>query len=168
MKIEDIFGSVASRMVEGVMFHDNLYLMFTYLGMQKFANEHKLQYDEESDNYKDICKFFVLNENKLPPKTKVEIFDFVPTEWYSLNRHEIGYEERVALIESLFRIWIEWEQGTKKIFSQAYNELTLSGEYSYADKIMLYLNDVQNELARANKEYLEFKASGHDMPSVVF
>lgn len=167
MTLENIFNDIASRMIKGLMFHDQLAQVFLFLGMPKYEKAQYDQYREESDRYHDVCHFYGTRSNKLLRAASVGNVEIIPSNWYDYTRMDMSFPTRKQTIKEMFEKWIAWEEETKRLFEVSYCELIELHEVAYADRVLMYIQSADEEIERVRRDYLEMKSTDFDMPSIV-
>lgn len=149
--INDIFGTISSHMLEGIMMHDQLYRFFLFLRLNKFAKKQEDQYKDESKEYHKINKYFITHKNRLIKWIPIEISEYIPREWYESNRRDITPKDvREGTIFALSS-WISWEEESLELYKRCYTDALNLGNVEDLTILQDLVDDVSKELKEANE-----------------
>lgn len=163
MTTENVFSTLATHMLEGIMFHDQVCQIYMFLGMYGYAALHEKQFIEESCNYRDLVYYYNTRHNKLLRQGEINAKDIIPTSWYEYSQHDVSPPTKQQTVKETFDKWIAWEKGTKKLLENMYSELMVLGEVADAQEISVYLDKVDKELEQAEEEELKLKTVAYDL-----
>lgn len=162
-----IFARINAHLIEGIMFHDQMYELYLFIRLYSFASLHKKQYFSESKTRKRLNKYFITHRNMLIEETKLNTSSIIPVEWYSKDRFSITPDDvRKATMYSVSS-WVEWEKRTKELYTEGYNKLMELGFAAEADFILSIIRDVDEELAYAESLQLRLEAIGYDVIEIL-
>ena len=166
MVIEEIFNKIASHMIEGIMYHDEMTQMYYFLCLYGYASQQEYQYLEENYNYRRLSRYYIKHyykllqiENKEQPKLILET-------WYKYTTMAIDAGTKRRLIKDLMTKWIEWEKKTKKLYQDMRRELDAIGETAAASFIDKYVDDVSNELHHAEQQLIMLETIDYDIVQI--
>lgn len=167
MVVEDIFSQLIAHATEGLMTHAQIAEYFDFLGLKGYAKCHTYHYFAESVNYKCLCEYYIKHYNKLPVELKVSNPKVIPENWFKYSRKDVDSSTRKNAISAGFDKWVTWEKATKKLYEQMYQELIAINEIAAALEIKYYINDVSEELAKAEQKMLELKAIDYNISDII-
>lgn len=149
MTVYEIFTSLSNRMVGAIMIHTQLNQLFTFVDLLPDARRQEQQLQEETHGYAELNKYFSQHHHGIlfannPPQ--IDIFD---SSVFRKSNEELTPKDKVYIIQKGMKEWIEWEQGSKEIYKDAYHGLLDISEVASADFVLRYVNDVNRELKDA-------------------
>ena len=167
MTVEEVFINISSHMCEGVQFHKQMADYYSFLGLSGYATCHEYHFLQESRSYYELCKYYICHMNRLLPNKMIENNDVIPSSWYRYKRHDVDANTvRTSVRQGLER-WVEWESETKKLYEQMYNELLQINEIEIANEINKLIEDVSEELRKAESYQLNKKSADYDMVYII-
>ena len=171
MSVVDNFSRIGTRMIEGMMFHEELMKTYYFLGLKGYSACHKYHYLSESDEYLKLTEFVIDNYDCMLSLSLSETStpDIAPVSWLTSDgrvRQSIQIGTRQQAIISAFDKWISWEESTKKLYEEEYfsvmNNDTVASEY-----IKELVSEIQNEINYAKNERLMKRAMDFDIVSIL-
>lgn len=163
----DVFAKIVNRMLSGIMFHDQMYQYFLFLRLYSFAKTHKKRYNEESNAYQKVNKYYITHRDALIEERPVNPVSYIPVEWRKMARFNLTSDDiRKATIFAA-NSWVTWEQQTKTIYTDCYNDLIKLGYAAEADLVMGFVRDVDKELSEAVDIQLYLEAIKYDMTEIM-
>ena len=103
----------------------------------------------------------------LIPDTRVDTPDVIPESWYNHVRSDVDITTKQNAVKSGLKKWVEWERSTKSLYEQMYNELIKIDEVASAIKIKQFICDVDCELKKAERYWLNKEATNYDMTMII-
>lgn len=167
MEAEEAFSKIAARMVEGLMFHDQMANYYAFLGFKGFQKEQEFHFVGESLSYRRLCRYFIRHYNRLVPEAAIENPSAIPSGWQKYQGQDVDSSTRRKSISDGFSKWVEWERGTKAIYEECASSLYSGGLVAGAIAIEKLVQDVDKELAIADGERLDLEAAGYDLPTII-
>lgn len=170
MPIEDICRLIAQRLLQGTMYHEQFANYYNFLGLLGYKTYHEYHYYEQNDGYRNFITYFINQYDKLIPDFSFESltsFAIIPSNWYEYKRNDMDNNTRRNAVKSGLEKYVRWETQTKKFFEDMYNQSIQIGEVALALKIKYYIENVDKEIQKAQKEYLEIKATDYDLPTII-
>ena len=149
--MEEVFARVKARMLEGMVFHDEMSRYYDFLGIDDMRDEHRCRYADETKGYIKLCEYYMHHFSKLIPHTPMNRPDVIPESWYMYTRQDVDASTRANSVKSGAKKWIAWESETKDLYEDCCGELLNNGEIASAYWLMEYVKDVDNELAEAHE-----------------
>ena len=162
-----VFSLIRAHMLEGLMFHDQMYNAFLFLRLYKFAKEHKNHYRDESKCFQQLNKYFITHRNQLIEDAKLDFSNVIPSELYGKTRFDVTDEDIKNYVIYLTDGWVDWERKTKELYTECYNKLIEYGFAAESAFIMNLVKNVDDELAEAESLQLELEALGYDVIEIM-
>lgn len=163
-----VFSKINSHLLEGLMFHDELYRLFLFLNLDVFAKEHKKRYEEESKSYRKLNKYYITHRNSLiEQQTPDSSNRVIPDDWYEKSRFDILPEDVCNYVSSALVAWVNWERETKELYTDAYNKLIEFGFAAEANYVMNLVKDVDDELAEAESLLIKLEDVKYDIVEII-
>lgn len=167
MSTREVFVSLASHMVKGMMTHEQLMNSYLFLGLTGYAHLHEKHYLSETKGYIKLCKYASKHYSILLQAERVEDPEVIPPSWKEVERESVSMDVRRQALEAALTEWINWESEAVDAYSVAFRELYDMGEIDAAFFIKKFLHDAEKELAFARQELLEKKAMDFDIVSII-
>lgn len=167
MTIEEIYSEIAQHMILGMMIHEQYANYYHFLGLEGYKTCHEYHFYEETYNYRCLCNYYTHYHNRLIKESKIITPEVIPSNWYQYTREDVGNNTIRESIKSGIEDWIKWEQDTKTLYTKMYQMLIDIGEVADANFIKIFICDVTNEIAEAQKELLQLMAINFDMPTII-
>lgn len=166
MVVEDIFASIANRLLLGSMIHEQLINYYDFLNLYGYKECHKYHFFEQIRGYREIVEYFMDNYGKLIPQTRFENPSIIPENWYRVPKEDIDINTKRAAIKNGQQKWLTWERETKRFLQQMYRELTDIDEISAALCLKKFLKSVNKEIQAAECKYLEDRSTDFYLPFI--
>lgn len=167
MTVEEIFSKIIAHMIRGMMVHDQLSDYYRFLGMPGYARFHEKQYEDESDGYVMLKKYFIDHYNRLVPEVPIENPNVIPNTWYQYKRQDVDVNTKKNGVKDGLNKWIAWEKETKTLYETMFKELMNLNEVAAALFLKDYVLDVDRELKKAEKYQLNKKANDYSMDAIM-
>ena len=126
MIIEEIFNKLASHMVEGIMYHDDLAQAFNFLGLRGYAMCQEYHFIEENYCYKLLSRYYAKHYYKLLKLENLTQPKLIPENWYNYTTMAV-------------------DVGTKRSAAAAFVDKLIddvSTELRHAEKKLIYLETI--------------------------
>lgn len=156
--MEEVFAKIKARMLEGMVFHDEMSRYYDFLDMCEYRDEHRKQYAEETKGYQKLCEYYMHHYNKLIPHTPMARPDVIPESWYMYQMQDVDTSTKKNAVRSGAKKWVSWESETKDLYEDMCGELLNNGEIASAYFIMDYVKDVDCELAKATDLHIKLES----------
>lgn len=164
MTKSEIFQNISSMFIKGLMLHSQLMELFYYLGLWGYGKFHKKQYLEESKNYAKLCQYYATHYGEIVLDQRIEVQDLTPLyELSGIKKENFNLSKEKQLIAESFDCWVKWEQEVKWKLQNGYQDLIAAGEVAAARFIGKFVEEVDKELAKAEKEKFLLESTGFDM-----
>ena len=163
MTVENIFSKMAARMVEGLMFHSKMADYYGFLGLDGYAKCHRYHYFEENIAYRKISDYYLHHCGKIIEEMQFRNPEVIPETWFKYKRTDVSAQTRKSSVQMGLEKWVEWETGTKKLYEECYKELININEFALAFIVENLIEDVDDELAKAEQKHLERVAIDFDI-----
>ncbi len=161
---EELYAIISARQIVAVMFHSDLFEMFNFLALDKFACEQKQQCKEEFMGHLKFVEHYNKYYNKLMNDNNQAYarVDILPSEWSKYTRSDVTPQVRKKAITEAFTKWLDWEKETCEILSGiAYEFLKQQNVVDY-EFIKCYIKDVKKEIQEITNIILELKITDYD------
>lgn len=163
MTVEEIFTKLASHMIKGLMIHEELANYYDFLSLKGYQKCHQYHYLDESWGYRKLFHYYVTHFSKLIIKEDENFENFIPQSWYFHEREDVDCKLRRESIKKGMEIWIAWEKQTKCLYEEMFQKLLQLNKIETAMFLKCYIEDVGEELKKAQQKYLELKAIDYDI-----
>lgn len=167
MSIEEIFTSLSSHIVEGMMIHSQMADYYYFLGLKTYACEHDKHYKSESDTHRKISHHYICKYDKLIPESLPKNPGIIPESWFKHMRTDVDPSTKKNAVKNGMNLWYDWECDTAKLYEQLAKDcLSLGDMYAY-DLISNVLSDVYEEKECAKNYILKLTAMDYDMAFIL-
>ena len=163
----DIFNDIYRHQIEGVMFHEKVAMMYDFMGLKGYKRVHEYHTMDEFINARSTQRYAVNHLDKMIDAESINSPLVIPMNWRTAGRFDVGENDRKTMVAKLFEKWRAWETDTKKFYEDRFKALTDMGEIACANKVNMLIKDVDTELKRLEREYLDLKAVGFDMVHIM-
>ena len=167
MTIEEIFNKLASHMIEGTLYHDELARAFDFLGLYGYAKCHEYHFIEETRNYKCLSHYYATHYFKLLMLENIERPKLINETWYKYTTKAVDTGTKRNAVKELTSKWVEWERETKKLYQEMRQELCEQKEIAAALFLDNFICDVDKELRHAEKKLIKFETLGYDISPII-
>lgn len=165
--METIFAKLLARMLEGMVFHDEMAKYFSFLNLKGYCKCHEYHYAEETKGYRELSRYYMGHHHKLIPVLPMARPDVIPQSWYSAKQDQVDIGTKQNGVRSGMEKWVAWERETKEIYQDAYLSLIEMGEPAAAEYVLKLVRDVDYELMCAEKKHLTLESIGFDLITIV-
>lgn len=166
-EIEDLFAKIAAHMIKGIMMHDQMANYYSFLNLKGYAKCHKYHFLEENKNYIHLKHYYLKYHRKLIKEFPVEDPKVIPSSWYSYKKEDIDINTKRNAVKTGLEKWIKWEQETKDMLEMAYKDLINWNSIADATFLTEFIKDVDCELAKVEKYYIEKQDCDFSMASII-
>lgn len=167
MEVSEIFSKIANRMIQGLMFHEQMSNYYDFLGMKGYKRCHEYHYLEETCKYRQLCRYYINHYSKLIPYSEVEDPDAIPESWYRYTRQDVDVSTKKNAVRNGLEKWVEWETGTKDLYEKMYKELMDAGEVASALYLSEFIRGVDCELKKVQRYHISKLATGYDLIDIM-
>ena len=167
MELKEIYSNIVSHMIKGMMIHAQLADYYDFLGLEGYKRCHEYHYLQESCSYRGISRYFINHHNMLIPDEKIENPNIIPESWFNHTRDDVDSATKKNAVKSGLTKWVEWERDTKKLYERMYKELMELDEVASACKVKELVMEVDCELKKAERYWLNKEAMGWDMTAII-
>lgn len=161
--VEETFSNISGHMVKGLMIHDQMSNYFNFLGLPGFQREQEYHFYEEVVAYRKLIRYYLDHYNKLPVEPQFDNPAVIPSNWYKYARQDVDTSTKRNSIRDGFTKWIDWEKETKSLYEKAASDLYMDGSVAGSIVVEKLVQDVDQELARAEEEMLLLESMGYDL-----
>ena len=163
MTVEEIFNKLASHMVEGIMYHDEMAKAYDFLGLSGFAKCHDYHHICETQGYRKLSHYYATHYHKLIKLEQLNQPQIIPDNWYKYSTLEVDINTKRSAVKELMQRWVNQEKETKTLYQSMRQELCSIGEVAAALKLECFICDVDEELVWAEKKWLKLETTGYDI-----
>ena len=167
MELKEIYGKLSAHMIKGMMIHDQMANYYDFLGLKGYKRCHEYHFLKETLNYRSLNRYCINHHNILIPEEKIEDPALIPESWFAHIRSDVDVTTKQNGVRSGLTKWVEWERDTKKLYEQMYKELIAIDEVAGAMKIQEFICDVDQELKKAERYWLNKEATNYDMTMII-
>lgn len=167
MTIEEIFNQLASHMVEGIMYHDDMAKAYDFLALRGFARCHDYHHICETKSYRELSHYYSTHYHKLIQLNKLDQPQIVPESWYKYTTLDVDISTKRNAVKELMTKWVKWETETKNLYQAMRQELCSIGEVAAALYIDCLICDVDEELVWAQKKQIKLETLGYDIGAII-
>ena len=167
MTVEEIFKTLSSHMVKGIMTHEELANYYDFLGLKGYKRCHEYHAMSEMCGYRKLCRYYINHYSKLIPDVKIEQPSVIPETWYSHIREDVDMGTKKTAVKNGLTMWSDWEEETKDLYQKMYKELLDAGEVAGANFVMGFVEAVDCELKQVDRYMLNKMATGFDMIDII-
>lgn len=167
MTIQEIFNTLATHMIEGVMYHDEMAHAYDFLGLYGFAMCHNYHHIEETTSYIKLSTWYSKHEHKLLNLNQIPQPNLIPSNWYKYTTMAVDINTKREAVKTLMTKWVEWERTTKKLYQDMKQELCAINEVAAAQFVDCLITDVDEELIHAEKKFIQLETLGYDIITII-
>lgn len=167
MTVEEVFGQITTRQINGFMMHEQLADYYDFLGLKGCKRCHEYHYYEESASFRRISRYYINHYNRLLMEMPVQNKNVIPPAWRSHVRQDVDSSTKRAAVKEALEKWVSWETETKHHYEMMYSELLKMDQIAAAEEVMCLIKDVDKELKVAQRKHLERKADDYDMKNII-
>ena len=160
-------SEISDRLVQALMFHDQMTDYFDFLGLHGFKRMHEYRYFRENAEMRGVHRYFLNHYNELLNDNKDRADDYIPMAWRGVNRMDVNEQVRKDSVKNSMENWRTWESDSKKFYEMKVGSLKDLREFACADKVMGIVRGVDKELKCIDRLMLELKAVGYDMSVII-
>lgn len=167
METKDIFAKLKKRMLDGMVFHDEMVRYYSFLNLEEYQKVHELHYREESKGYRELCDYYMNHYNMLIPTEPMSRPDVIPENWYKHKRQDVDRNTKQNAVKTGIEKWVKWETETKDHYQDLYLSLIENGDAAAAKFVSRYVMDVDQELKYAQCNHLILESIGYDLTAII-
>ena len=167
MTIEEIYSSLASHMILGMMTHQHLANYYDFLGLKGYRKCHQYHYLKQTCEYRKLCRDYINSFNKLIMQSNINPPSIIPSNWYRYTRFDVDPDTKQKAVKNGLQLWVSWETQTKKLYENMYSEAMNIGQVAAALTIKGMIQDVDKELKEAEQYHLNKKALNYDLYDII-
>ena len=167
MTIEEIFNKIASHMIEGIMYHDELAKAYDFLGLWGYAKCQDYHHIEETSSYRSLSHYYAKHYFKLLQTEHIPKLTIIPEIWFKYTTQAVDPSTKKTAIKELMTQWINWEKSTKELYQAMRQELMQLNEVAAALYIDKYICDVNKELRHAQRKLIHLETISYDLITIM-
>lgn len=163
MTVEEIFIKVSSHMLKGLLFHNQLSHLYGFLNLKGYQQQQQHQYFEQSKAYFNLKNFYLCHYDKMINETPIDRLNVIPVNWYKYTRMEVDINTKRAAIQDAYKQWLAWEQETKQLLNECYQQLYNLKQIYASEKIINLIQDVNEEIHGIKEAQINLESTNYDM-----
>ena len=167
MTVDEIFTELSTRMLKGMMTHEQLSNYYKFLGLNGYAKCHEYHFMKETCNYRKLQRYYLSHYNQLVQESEFDNPSVIPESWYNYTRQDVDPSTKKTAVKNGLTLWVSWEEETKKLYESLYKELCELGEIASANLLIDYITDVTQEVKDAQGYLINKISTGFDMTDIV-
>lgn len=160
--MEGQYEKAITRILDGVMFHEQMMLYYNFLGLNGYSTCHKYHYLSELNSYNSVLEYYINKYNKLiivKPNTDTDI---IPSSWYKFTKSDVEVSNIRSGVKTGLTKWLEWENGTLEVLKEIY--VTVCKEdVTFGVLLQALISDVEDEIKTINENMMKDKATDYDV-----
>lgn len=160
----EIFSRIATRQINGVMFHEELSNFFSFLGLSGYKRQQENRCADEYLSYRRTLSCYMAVCNRLVMTGNVERQQTIPDSWYNHAQNDMDPETERKAVKEAFTRWTDWERETKKIFEELLP--SLQSELLLRSHLEELIKDVTEELSNAELQKMLLERIGYDLGTI--
>ena len=166
MAAVDVLGTVADRLVQGMMFHGEHADLCAYLGVWWLAGIHEDGYEHDNRCLRKVRRLSIEYLGLPVPEGRQERGHSLDA-FRGMKRWDVSSDAIGPALKDAMHAWIDWEAGTVTVLTSSASRLMDSGELLLYDRVKKIANDTSKELANARDLMREMEAVCWDMSHVL-
>lgn len=170
MPFEEICKLVAQRLLQGCMNHQQFANYYDFLGLEGYKFFHDYHFFEEMHGYREFMSYYIEQYDKLITdyvSQSLTAFTIIPNNWYDYLREDMDINTRRSAVKSGIEKYLRWQKETKKFLEDMYSQCIQQGFIGMSICIKKHICSVEEQIQKANRTYLELKATDYDLPTIV-
>ena len=161
--VEEIFKTLSSHMVKGVMIHNQMADYYEFLNLHGYKRCHEYHGLCEMRLYRKLHRYYIDHYNKLIEEENIENPDVIPTSWHKYTRQEVDAGTKRNAVKAGIEKWVSWEQETKALYEKVYKELIETGDVAAAEFITCLICGADKELEWAQRTHIDLVTSDYSI-----
>ena len=166
MTVEEIFSTINSQMINGIMFHDTMSEYYDFLNLHGFKRCHEYHALKEFCEHRSLVRYYINHYCKLLKSEHSQAQKTIPNNWYNYSRSQVDSSSKKRAIREAYTKWKEWELSTKKLYENLYCELCDIKEIAAACKVKELISCVDMELKYVDRTHVLLESIDYDMPTI--
>jgi hypothetical protein len=162
MTAKEIFSEINRRQIIAQMFHREMAIYFSFLGLQGFKRQQEYRYRCEASENVNMLFWIIDHHNMLIETADIPSVSIIPKEWLTVSRLNVGQNTKTTSAKSAFDSWREWEEETLHLYEQYAKMLMESGDMEDCCKVNQLMKNTGCELKRLERQIEEYQLVGYD------
>ena len=167
MDVFEIFKTLSSHMIKGVMIHQTYADYFDFLNLNGYKRLEEYHAKTEMKSYRKLHRYYINRYNRLIPEDQFEKPQIIPGNWYEHTKQDVDINTKRTAVKDAFTTWVSWESETKTLYQQMYKELVEIGEIDTSLKIGELIKDVSQELEDAQTMLINLESIDFSMDCIL-
>lgn len=161
--MEGQYEKVITRILDGVMFHEQMMLYYNFLSLNGYSTCHKYHYLHELNSYNSVLEYYINKYNKLISTIKPNTdTDIIPQNWYKFTKSDVDVSNIRSGVKTGLAKWLEWETGTLKVLKEVYIDVC-GQDITFGVLLQALICDVECEIKTINENIARDKATDYDV-----
>ena len=160
--MEEQYEKAITRILDGVMLHEQMMLYYNFLGLNGYSTCHKYHYLSELNSYNSVLEYYINKYNKLiivKPNTDTDI---IPSSWYKFTKSDVEVSNIRSGVKTGLTKWLEWENGTLEVLKEIYVTV-YKEDVTFGVLLQALISDVEYEIKTINESMMKDKATDYDV-----
>ena len=153
----ECFKKIAAHMLKGLMYHRDMEDYFRFLGYEELANEQRMHYLDESNNFACLHKQYMQETGCFLDFEIPKYESVIPENWYNYKTTDVDNGTRQKSLKNIFEIWKNWEIETISLYEESIHHFRNTGNDHCAFILERYLKDTSAELKSIKSLWTEFE-----------
>lgn len=165
-KAEEIYIELDEHMQKALALHEQLADYFCFLGLQGFKRKLEYQYMCEVAGKRKLHHKYVNMHGKLIPVRHVDVPHLIPNEWSRYTTQDVNDNVLPKYVKSAMEQYKEWEEKTKQLYEDMWQECTTYGMVADAEYISDLVSDVIKEIKKVNRMCEQLNGTGYEVTAI--
>ena len=166
MEAIDVMQTVSTRLVEGMMLHNDLADVFDFIGMRGYKRMQEYYGIWDMVSMRKVHRYAINCMGHILPEETPK-YDSLSNRLTGYSRTDLSPQDRTAYLRRAMSKWIEWEQATLHDMESAASTLRTMGEVCAACKVECLVGHVAKELKCAMRKEVELSSVNYDLVFVM-
>jgi hypothetical protein len=162
MTAKEIFSEINRRQIIAQMFHREMAVYFSFLGLQGFKRMHQYRHMEESLENENMLFWIIDHHNMLIDTEDIPSVTIIPKEWFTVSRLNVGQNTKTTATKTAMDSWREWEEETLHLYEQYSKMLLDAGAVEDYCKVSRMMKHTGQELKRLERLIEDLQLVGYD------
>jgi hypothetical protein len=147
------------RKLIALMNHQDWANIFWLCGFNELAEEQELRYQDENKGFRELQAFCIEHlDEVIEVDSDRTLIDKFKSKMFSDKRY---------VVKDVYDKWMDWELGTRDLTEELISDLRLEGYELYANRLLVDLIDVDNEITEVRREKKKLESMNYDLTWVL-
>lgn len=162
MTAKEIFSEINRRQIIAQMFHREMAVYFSFLGLQGFKRMHQYRHLEESLENDRLLFWVIDHHNMLIETADIPSVSIIPKEWLTVSRLQVGQNTKTTSTKTALESWKEWEEETLHLYEDYAKTLLDAGAMEDYCKVSCMMKGTSCELKKLERLMEDLQLTGYD------